>query len=262
MRKYILLFLVTFSTVKMLSACSCYVPPAFCVYTNFVLNNPDSLIFVGQRVETDTINESLFAYKYRVESVIRGAVVPGPTQLFYDGTYENTDSTVWVLGGDSSQCFRVMADRALLAMNYIDEHGYVPTLCRNDYFTIDDDGYITGPLVDSLISSTIHISDIDDLIDGNCTTSVIDPDEKLAGGFLVMPTVFQDRIMVESSDPIGARNIQYQISDYTGHIIKHGNLFHEKTMLSLVDIPPGIYFVILYIEGKRQALKIVKSDIF
>jgi len=240
--------------------CSCYAPPSFCKHAQVINSRGMEFIFVGSMISSQEISQEEHAFQYRIERVIGGGVVEGPSTLFTNQTFENTDSTVWILGGTADLCFRWIGERAILAVEYISDAGYNVSVCRNDFLKIDDEEMVEGTLLDSLETIKLSVDDVELLVnDGNCRVRTSTKEvETLKKDVIVSTSSFTNEIVITARD-LSLQGSPYRIADIDGRQITKGNIIGKETYVDLPSISTGIYLVSIFYRESRVTFRIYRG---
>lgn len=248
---------IYFISYQLLFSCSCEAPPSLCTYSKQIESDSDGAIFIGVPIQTDSVDEFHYAVQFKVEEMFRGSIVPGISTFFTNENYENTDSTLWILGGQSSLCSRELEERALIVMKSYEE-GYISSICRNDYFEIDDEGMISGTIYDSLTWVTVSINEIENIIQETCTSSVEDLQNDLAASISIMPNPVIERLIIKNQSTT-LRDVRYQVYDILGYEVRSGVLDKIETSVDLSSLPQGMYFLSFTKQRAKHTIKIAKA---
>ena len=240
--------------------CSCYAPPSFCKHAQVINSRGMEFIFVGSMISSQEISREEHAFQYSIERVIGGGVVQGPSTLFTNQTFENTDTTVWLLGGTSDLCFRWIGERAIIAVEYITDAGYNVSVCRNDFLKIDDEEMVEGTLLDSLETIKLSVDDVDQLVnDGNCSIRTNTKDIQAIKDEIVVSTFsYGNEIIITAKSP-DLYGLPISIHDTYGRQLLTSYITEEVTYVDVPPIPSGLYFVTIYYRESRVAFKVYRN---
>jgi|GEM_PF-5703706 len=161
-------------------ACTC-IESSFCDHINSEYFE-NGVIWIGKQIDKHEVGNSSFAaYQFEEEELIEGAFilrnslsVPKDSSGF---TYNNTDSTIWVIGGSQASCFEhYPKGRILFAITYLDgvegqgifPVGYTSSLCSIDFMPINDQDEVHDFIDDIEQRSTLTLDEIRDVIDRGC----------------------------------------------------------------------------------------------
>jgi len=204
------------------------------------------LIFKGTYIQQDSVEFYSFATQYKVDKIYAGEIVTPDSPFYFENQWSNTDSTVWVLGGDSATCLRWFSnDQAIFLVDYSADwidFGYIPNICQNDYFPIDDE----------ILS--MPVEELEEAILTNCEslTSISDPADKYASATNIYPQPTSDFIKIELPENFSDWNVQ--IFDATGQ-----EVFDVKTeMANISALRSGVYFIRFRKNGIAYSKKLVK----
>ena len=240
--------------------CSCYAPPSFCKHAQVINSRGMEFIFVGSMISSQEISREEHAFQYSIERVIGGGVVQGPSTLFTNQTFENTDTTVWLLGGTADLCFRWIGERAIIAVEYITDAGYNVSVCRNDFLKIDDEEMVEGTLLDSLETIKLSVDDVDQLVnDGNCSIRTNTKDiQAIKDEIVVSTSSFTNEIIITTMKP-ELYGLPISIHDTYGRQLLTSYITEEVTYVDVPPIPSGLYFVTIYYRESRVAFKVYRN---
>ncbi len=133
----LILFFFFFTNVAF--ACSCENVPSFCQSTVYTSDQETGLVFLGELLESEPWENWGIAKKFKIVEILSGEIVLPESPLANDIEFENTADEVWVLSGDGGTCLYGMEDDglALFSVTYGDWFGYVPSICSNNYLSVD-----------------------------------------------------------------------------------------------------------------------------
>ena len=257
--KYICTVFISFSVWYSLVACSCIAPPPLCEYAQYLESRESQLIVIGSVVDElvlDTFHQ--IAYKIEIERVVRGAVTTGESTATLGMGLENTETEIWMLGGQSATCLRTLGGRLLIATEYDDAYfGYQPSTCLNDTYEINTANEITGYLWDRDALATIALDKLDDLLSGQCTTSVNAFRQKIENSLLVFPNPVVDKFVISRNDHI-VGGLEFKLYTTLGACVLSGRL-HQREVLSLEPFASGVYVLTVYQDGYNYSRLIIKE---
>lgn len=262
MKTYFLV-LISIAYASFSFACSCAEPPSLCEYSKTLESDERGLIFIGEYIQEDSIGVSQIAYQFKVDRLIRGKIVLPDSPLANGSQYENTDSTVWLLGGDGGLCYRVMYEKALIATTYWEFFGYTPDICSNSYFQIDEDENIFGSIWQRGLYETVALSDVESVISATCTSSIDDLENDINIDFYPNPTSDIVNLKFDITRKNSkSNNISYTITNVTGELIQkdtfkiYGNSVERRIDLS--GLQSGVYIMTFTRNRNSYSQKIVK----
>ncbi len=245
--------------IGQLFACSCEYVPSFCEVAHTAADNDNGLVCVAQFLELEEFEIGTFAYKFKILDIIAGTVVTGDSPLDNDNGYENTDSTIWVLGGESATCLYTFEhSRAVFAFHYGDWFGYVPSICSTSYLAVDDNDNVEGTVYSETSFDVVSLDDIKNILDASCVSRVDDFDNFVSDYIHIFPTITEDLVNVNlerySNDPIF-----YSLIDPLGNLITVEQELTEDTVILLANFPAGIYYIRLRRSNVISVKKLVRS---
>ena len=239
-------------------ACSCENIPSFCEVSKHISDSEVGIIFVGELMEVDSIDEFETAYKLRILDKIYGEVILPNSPHYVDKGYDNTEEELWVLGGVSSLCLRTIADgRTVIACNYSSQFGYVPGRCESNYLEVDDNNMVSGWISNQFSQDTIHLDDLRNVIAEPCTTSSEELEDLIDSEILIAPNPFDEVLDIHANLSI-ERDIKYELMDLNGRLIAQANLENGNQLIQTTSIRSGVYLV-RFTDGEDSVVrKVIK----
>ena len=257
--KYFYTTLISLSACLSLTACSCITPPSLCEYSKYLETRESQVILTGTVVDEIMLDSSFtVAYKIEIEDVIRGSVTTGESLNFSGLGLVNSETEIWMLGGQSATCLRSLGGRLLIATEYDTSYfGYQPTICLNDTYEINSANEITGFLWDENELATISMDDIDEVLNAQCTSSVDDFRQKIESSLLIFPNPTVDNFVIFKNELL-AGDLEYKLYSTLGEIALSGQVGREE-ILSLEPFPSGIYLLTVYQNEYHYSRLIIKE---
>lgn len=256
--KYSLILLSFFFFSQNSFACSCeYIPP-FCEVSKNVAQSGYGLIWVGEYIQKDSIDEWSHAFQFRVESIVSGEIITASSPLVNSSTYQNTDSTIWVIGGEGSLCYRWYEEgKGVFATNYSDPgFGYNCNICSIDYLPVQENDMVKGHLWSIDAIDSIHINDIPSLLTTPCIVSDDLFADKMSKIIDIFPNPTHEIIHIST---LGFQEeIEIQIHSLNGRLIKQSVLSSNLNHISLNDADAGIYLISFRQDDHIYTEKIIK----
>lgn len=257
--KYLISILLILSLKISIQACTCF-GPAFCELSQAIDGDERELIFMGTYLRSDTLTFAKTAMQFKVDRLYRGDIVTASSPLYAGESYENTDSTVWIVSGPEPSCLRWIADgRAIFALIYNDrfastedEPKYVPTICRGDYFPIDSGNMVSGAIWELSERPSMSLSDFEELILDECRASNSFKEAQYAEQTLVYPSPTFDILTIYFQN--GESDWNIDLYDMTGEYV----LSVATNSIDLSYLPRGIYLLVFTKDRFRFSKKIVK----
>lgn len=180
MKYLILIFCLSFSLSSF--ACSCFGEGSFCNHINSSYFTGNGIVCIVESTGNVIGDYDFSATEVKIVELLLGQVEPG------NGSYLNSDSTIWILGGQGATCYESafifynQGDQFVIAPTYGEvynftgspETGYALYLCTHDVFNytdtmigpiIKDYTYFPYPVFDP---DTITINQLPQIVD-NCT---------------------------------------------------------------------------------------------
>lgn len=240
-----------------LFACFC-LPDSFCEYLEEISNDPTSVVFKGSVIQSDSISIGMTAVEFLVEEIYQGEIVT-PSSPYYDGeTHINTDSTVWILTGVDAACHQYLTGvRGLLAVSYNDgflnigfKFGYVPTICKSDYFEITAEDSLTGFMTSNSFE-TMHLDDVESLMDAGCD-AITKVETLIQEKTTIFPQPTSSMIHIRMDDNI--HDWEISLMDLQGNRLLDIN----SSSVDLTDLVPSIYFLRFRKGSEVFSKKVVK----
>lgn len=259
-------FLLIFSVFNTsLFACFC-LPPDYCDYFEEIAEFENKLIFMGTYIQEESVTAGTVAMQFSVDHIYVGEIITPSSPIAINDDFQNTLSTIWMLVGlDDSGCNRpIFSDRAIFALSYNDNFeingepfGYVPTVCKNDYFPLNEAADSVN--IDILVwggGTFISLTEFEEEIiscagEGVSSTSLnnINAEE-----ILIYPNPTADIATIES--PIDLSNWKVSVVDASGKEV----LQVKGNTLDLQGLKSGVYYVLFRREGDSFVKKVVKVN--
>jgi len=256
-----LLFVTALLYSNISLACTCNPPPSLCEFSKLVENSQDGIIFIGEFIKVDSLDLGREAYQFRLLDLIRGEVVTNSV-LYNDPNYFNTDSTIWLVGGDSAGCLHRMSGKSLFVTTYQQgDYGYVPDICTPSYFKIDDDNMIEGDIWKSEERIKYSIDDLEDVLTSTCITRTEEVRNYLKSATTIFPNPTFDKLTIEL-DVQNSQKLNYTIVNLLGKEMEHGILEKRERIFSLREYPEGIYILSIELDGVPYSTRIIKGSSF
>lgn len=257
MKNILTVFLCTFFYASSF-ACSCENIPSFCQVSKYISDSEVGIIFVGELMEVDSIDEFSSAYKLKIVDKLYGDVILSDSPHFVDNGYDNTTDEVWVLGGESSLCMREIANGlTVIACNYEQNFGYFPGICEYNYLEVDDNNMLTGYISDQFSLSTIHLDELRDVVAAPCISSTEELENLIASEVQITPIPFDDVLNINSSLSFSTQ-VKYELTDLNGRVIAEAKLESGNQMIQTAAIRSGVYFI-RFTDGEDSVVrKVVK----
>ena len=257
--RYICTTLISLCAYVSLMACSCITPPSLCEYSKYLETRESQLIVIGSVVDEILLDSSsTFAYKIEIENIIRGSVTTGASTIPIGSGFINTDNEIWMLGGQSATCLRTLGGRLLIATEYDSLYfGYQPTICLNDTYEINSANEITGFLWDENELATISLEDIDEVLNGQCTSSVEEFRKQIESSLTIFPNPTVDELVIFRNERL-VGDLEYKLHNMLGEIALSGQVGREE-VLSLEPFTSGVYVLTVYLDGYHYSRLIVRE---
>ena len=256
--KTFLPFIIILFQVQSIIACSCELPPSLCERLDRIDGQANELVFIGAYLQTDTIGDFQYAYKYKIDKLIRGTVILPGTPLDSGSAYENTDSTVWMLGGSGATCLYEYPDQEVLFALLYDSNyfGYVPNICDNDYFPIKDN-LISGYIWEKDKMDILELSELEKLLDATCRSQTNELENYIKEQVSIGPNPSFETLQIKIHSVL-AKPLTVKITDINGAVIlQEFNLF-DRAIIDLSHCRTGVYFLNYTREGHSYTQKLLK----
>ena len=210
---------------------------------------------MGSYIQEDSVDTWIKAFQFKVEKIYHGKIVTPASPLYTGQIYENTDSTVWLLTGPEETCFRwLYKDKAIFAVKYNegfsnpdDAVGYIPTICRNDYFRVSMES-VTGKILSPAENITLSLSDFEKTILSFCGSTSTDNLISASDETQIFPQPAIDLINIHL--PNDKKDWDITLFDSMGKEI----LRVQELTVELIGIESGIYFL-LFTNGHSRFTK-------
>lgn len=256
--KTFLTFIVFLQCILPAFSCTCF-PPSYCDYYEQIKDNETTLIFKGSYIKEDQIGNGSKAMEFKVEEIYKGEIVT-ENSIYYTGeTFINTDSSVWLLSGSEASCLRFFDEAtAIFVVTYnptwspISENfGYVPTICKSDYFPISSNEEISGWIWESE-DITIPLSEFETMLEQGCMISYLENSTDEFDQLNVHPNPVKEVLNIESN--YYGEELKMELYDTKGRLVKR----IEESSVDLNELSPGIYFFIATFRNSTYTKKVVK----
>lgn len=215
-------FLIFISFSLSTYACSCAGEQSFCnhIQSTYFLNN-GGIICLAESTGNTAGDYDFRAFEMKLIDLMYGTIQPG------SGTYENADSTFWIILGQSATCYEGIwlgneGDQFVMAPIYgelftftdVTEIGYSLFLCSHDVFPYQDT--MIGPIINDTSFYPDYVWAIDTVssiqlpkIVAECTNCLLNWD---LSGMHNTPFVYQAGSTITSSATVNA-NVLYKAGD-------------------------------------------------
>jgi len=257
MKQILLILLFLAATIQAMFSCSCILQ-TYCELKDEIVDNERALVFKGFPIKVDTFEDWTYAVQFEVTKIYQGEIITPDSPLYNGEAYANTESTVWLLAGNSATCLRYFEEKeAIVAVFYSEtlfqdiEVSYIPTICRADYFPIADDGTVSGNIWSHNNLDVVPLEQFEQVILSNCrSTSTSDISiQDINIELYPQPTSDYLNIKIESA-------LEFKISLYDVQGKEINDVKGRR--LDTSGLNPGVYLLSFAHDGKRQVKKFVK----
>jgi len=225
-------------------SCICTVS-SFCEYYELATTTSETtLIFKGSYLSEENYGE----------------IVTESSVHYIEGSYVNTDSTVWVMSGGPDSCIRFIGDKdAIFIVRYITSPPvnefpvrYACDICFTDYLPISENDEVTGRIYDPSEVVTISLAELEEVIEQGCViTSTLDAADDV-DQVKIYPNPVSDKLTIECNAALG--EVIAELYDTKGNLIKTS----ESYSIDMNDLSSGVYFVKVSCQASYFIEKIIK----
>lgn len=253
-----------FISFQSLKGCSC-VGISFCQALESLTDEEIDLVFMGSFIKSEPLESIFTAIQFKVIKIYHGEVIT-PSSVYFTGEdYINTDSTVWIISGNSSICMPDIDDEtAIFALSYNkhnafggppNEYGYAPHSCTPNYFPIAADNTVEGRIFNfngTGINDTITVEEFEEAINDKCGLSSNTSIDYFSDNTVVYPQPTSGILRINNLENYAEWKLK--LTDLSGRVIKELNSIE----IDLSDCEAGIYFLQFVKDRQRFTKKIIK----
>ena len=260
MRLLISLLLLAFTYIP-LHSCSC-VANSFCDHLDRFTDSDNDLVFLGSYIQSADPISIFVPMQFKVEQIYSGEIVTPDSPLYTGEQFINSDSTVWIIAGNSSVCMaNILEEPAIFAVSYREnngfsvpaEYGYSTHVCFISYLRSTEENKVSGWIFEPFKDDTISIDSFQEFFDSGCSDSLTSTEElEETYTFSVHPQPTTGQINITSSDDLSGWVID--LHDVAGRSIR----LDSKNSMDIGFLRPGVYFLHFVKDRHRYVRKIVK----
>lgn len=260
MRTFIFLFIVQCIFVQAAMACTC-VGNNFCENIDLHFSDINELIFQGTFIQSNEPIGPFVPKQYKVEEIYFGEIVTPSSPLFINDGFINTDSTVWILTGNSAFCMPDMVHQsAVIAVGYnqeggglsLPDFGYSAFACLISYLPVSEDGYVSGWINQEFVEDTMSLEEFPKLFDGRCSGVNATTEAYDLSAFTVQPQPTTGYVNITMPEPMTDWNIT--LYDIDGRSLQS----ITESSIDLSALNAGVYFMAFERDRHRYTKRIVK----
>jgi len=261
MKNLIFILVLLFSSNSILNACSCFGKINFCVLVGERYANERGLVFRGEFIQAQPVDGFTYAAQFKVLEIYQGEIILPDSPLANDNGFDNSSTTVWLEGGNSSLCYEEYDEgfEGLFAVSYNEALGYTTNICEQGYTIIKDINAVEGYFTDSFNPQTFPLSQVIDLvIDGSCVSDV--KEEQLEEAIDIYPNpIVDDRVFLDiNTDLIGDYTVE--VYNTSGQLSISKKMENQTGSLNVSALKSGIYYLSIVSGEHRYTKKILKTD--
>ena len=251
---------ILFLSIQITSwACSCAGVLNFCEHSKNIKDDEKGLIWIGEFIQKDSIDEYTAAYQFKVEEIIHGNIITKDSPFASGSSYENTDSTIWVLGGEGSLClYDYQAGRSIFAIGYNSNNfGYTASICAMEYMNIPSDEMLNGHIFSNYETESISLSDLREVIDASCVSNNDHFSTRIEESLTMSPNPTADYIdLILNSNQL--EGLSLEVYDILGKKLFTRGLKSRATQIDLRNYRSGIYILSFTKDRFRYSKKLIK----
>ncbi len=175
MRLLISLLLLSFSSIP-LHSCSC-VANSFCGNLDRFTHSDNDLVFLGSYIQSAEPISIFRPMQFKVEQIYSGEIITPDSPLYTGEQFINTDSTVWIIAGNSTVCMdNILEQSAIFAVSYRNnifsvpaEYGYSTKNCLISYLQSTEENMVSGCIFEPFKNDTISVDSFQEFFDSGCS---------------------------------------------------------------------------------------------
>jgi len=200
--------------------------------------------------------------QYNITKIYHGEVITPNSELYTGEEYENTDSTVWIISGNSSICMPDISDQtAILAVSYNNhnafggppnEFGYAPHACQINYFPVASNNTISGWIMEFNQIDTLTIAEFEQTIESGCSASISSIVDHFSESTTLYPQPSTGAIIIEADFEL--QDWKLRLFDMSGKEIK----VVQAENIDISELERGVYFLHFIKDRQRFTKKIIK----